>query len=1282
MVVALWLFGASVSAASAAGPEFLTQFGSVGAGPGQFKSAVTVATDSQGHVFIDDSETHRIDEFTAWGAFLKALGWDVAPGAVNELQEVRVRAAAGQFRLHFGGSETTDLPFDASTEEVQAALNSLAAINSGGGSVAIKGTPAGAIAGSPGLYFVAFNGGPRRGENVEALAVGNGTVPLSGGSPSSGATVTTIADGTHGGSGLESCTAESGCQAGSAGAGAGQFQQGGGIAIDDAGDIYVFDWLNRSLQKFDPAGRFLYVVGGEVNRTTGENRCTQSQLEGGNVCGIGVSGTGPGEFSIGGAVGIESDYVALSPGGQVYVGDKNRIQEFKPDGSFKAEIPLPEPGNPGALAVDPLGGDLYFAFGQEGSTKHPEIFKLSPGGTLLGKLGIAAPRSVATDGAGSVYGVREILGQPGERDEVVLFDASGKETSRCCQAELRPDAGGEESFFHLEGVDTNGVGDLYVVSNAGSAGEYVRVYGPGPASLEPPPLVAPEIDAQFASSVATESATLQAKINPQFWSDTKYFVEYGTGKCSEGGCAGKQPLPPGQALTSKVIQTEVSTTGITLPGLAPGTTYHYRFVAQSTGSGDQPVRGVGGKVGEDGSEGSFTTFPAPTVPDTSCANQAFRVGAGAALPDCRAYEMVSPTDKNGGEILALPDINATPNTLVQAAADANSLTYSSFGSFADPNSAPFTAQYLATRGPNGWRSTSLSPPRGQSFYSADTSLQNEVKAFSADLTSSWLRHDSGPQLSAGVVAGYATLYRRDNLTNSYEALCSVKPPHQLPREFKPEIQGVSANGSHLVFSAADNLSPEAPASAGVEQVYDCSGGVLKLVSILPNGTASTSSSTVGTGGILNSPSVINAVSADGSHVFWSTEGKIYVRIDGTSTTAVSTPESTQPAQFWTAATDGSKAIFSIISGSKAGNLYLFNVAAKATTLIAQESLGVFGASDDASFVYFVSRKVLAGGAVGGKPNIYLFHEGAYTYIGALSEADLKVLSPVSPAPFRHTSRVSPDGRHLAFTSAASLTGFDNLDAKSGEPDTEVFLYDAEANRLTCASCNRTGARPSGGEVAAPQNAGDLAVAAMIPAGQTPFHSATALSNDGRRLFFNSFDSLTPADTNGVADVYEWEEQGTGDCSTASSAYSPSNGGCVSLISSGTSPSDSTLLDASATGDDIFFSTSASLVNQDPGHIDIYDARVAGGFPEPPPAPPICEGEACQSPGPPPAPLNPASSLFQGSGNVKEKSKSGCAKGKHQVKKKGKRRCVKNAKKKPASKKKTKSATHKHRRAGR
>jgi len=182
---------------------------------------------------------------------------------------------------------------------------------------------------------------------------------------------------------------------------------------------------------------------------------------------------------------------------------------------------------------------------------------------------------------------------------------------------------------------------------------------------------------------------------------------------------------------------------------------------------------------------------------------------------------------------------------------------------------------------------------------------------------------------------------------------------------------------------------------------------------------------------------------------------------------------------------------------------------------------------------------------------------------------------------------------------------------------------------------------------------------MIGGWQNNLYPGRELSDDGNRLFFESSDALTPRDTNGLTDVYQWEAPGTGGCKEASSSFSPANGGCVDLVSSGQAAQSAHVHDASRDGEDVFFSTLESLLGQDFGLIDIYDARVNGGFPEPPPPPIGCEGENCQHPPAPPAFITPSSGLYDGPGNLEEKPpKKGCPKGK--VKKNGK--CVKKGKK--------------------
>ena len=320
---------------------------------------------------------------------------------------------------------------------------------------------------------------------------------------------------------------------------------------------------------------------------------------------------------------------------------------------------------------------------------------------------------------------------------------------------------------------------------------------------------------------------------------------------------------------------------------------------------------------------------------------------------------------------------------------------------------------------------------------------------------------------------------------------------------------------------------------------------------------------------------------------------------------------------------------------------------------------VVGASEDGSSVYFVANGVLSGTeanergekAQSGQPNLYRRHDGVTSFIVTLTAGD----SPdwaVSLAEF--AARVSPDGRWLAFMSQRSLTGYDNRDASSGKPDEEVYLYDANPDpgqrSLVCASCNPTGGRPHGIEYEhmAYGIAGGNRVwekntwlAANIP-GWTPYKVDGALYqsrylSDSGRLFFNSSDALVPSDTNKTEDVYQYEPPGTGDCTEADGTFSVVSGGCVGLISSGSSPVESGFLDASENGNDVFFLTQAELV---PGDVDtsydVYDAHACSASspcpPPPPPPPPACQGDACQSPVEAPNDPTPGSLTFQGPGN--------------------------------------------------
>ena len=334
---------------------------------------------------------------------------------------------------------------------------------------------------------------------------------------------------------------------------------------------------------------------------------------------------------------------------------------------------------------------------------------------------------------------------------------------------------------------------------------------------------------------------------------------------------------------------------------------------------------------------------------------------------------------------------------------------------------------------------------------------------------------------------------------------------------------------------------------------------------------------------------------------------------------------------------------------------------------------VLGSSEDGSSVYFVGKGVLTNvpneeneKASPGADNLYVRHyntEGKEwekpTFIVSLLGEDEPDwgrsfgMADLRPA----TSRVSPNGSYLAFMSARSLTGYDNRDAASGVPDGEVFLYDASSNHLVCASCNPSGARPQGVEDSHGANGNkgllvdpnssvweNLWLAGNIP-GWSPVDAGHSLYqsrylSDSGRLFFNSADALVSQDTNGFEDVYEYEPDGTGSCDRSSTTFSGISDGCLALISSGKSGDESAFLDASASGDDVFFLTTARLASKDVDTAyDIYDAHDCLASPCPPPAPvapPACiTGDSCKAaPSPQPAVFGaPPTATFSGAGNL-------------------------------------------------
>jgi Tol biopolymer transport system component len=233
--------------------------------------------------------------------------------------------------------------------------------------------------------------------------------------------------------------------------------------------------------------------------------------------------------------------------------------------------------------------------------------------------------------------------------------------------------------------------------------------------------------------------------------------------------------------------------------------------------------------------------------------------------------------------------------------------------------------------------------------------------------------------------------------------------------------------------------------------------------------------------------------------------------------------------------------------------------------------GVIGGSEDASRVYY---------SLGDR--IFLWENGITKLIATdvISGPMFENFPAIARGP--GAARVSADGRRLAFIEGRKM---------EGESRT-MNLYDAERDSLSCLSCTDHAGNPAVGSVSLKPEASETSPVLALN------FRPRFLSADGRRTFFSSPDPLVARDTNGTFDVYLYDAE-TGE---------------LSMLSPGDTESGVWLGDASASGDDVFMVTAARLVGTDTdGLIDLYDARVGGGFPEPPPGAAPCEGDSCRGP---------------------------------------------------------------------
>jgi hypothetical protein len=699
-------------------------------------------------------------------------------------------------------------------------------------------------------------------------------------------------------------------------------------------------------------------------------------------------------------------------------------------------------------------------------------------------------------------------------------------------------------------------------------------------------------------------------------------------------------------------------------------------------------------------------------------------GAVAALPDERGYELVSPAAKDGSDVMAVSS-KTFAATGGGGVAFASLRGFGDVhGTSTD---AQYLARRTGLVGTSGWATHGITPVvRAHNPAALATfNWSGFEAAFTPDLSRAVYRSwqppsgiepvNTGELLNLYVLDGLLTgLGRGELATDSAVAVPPLDPGLAL-LFMKPSFDGASADLSHVLFESGIGLTADADPTPNpfAQKLYEYSGGTVRHVGRIPNAPdvacdddngpacVAASSSQPGVSGI--TPFGENAYAAgmmsrDGSRVLFQAPsdlngGTIYAREDGTRTLQLNVSqktvrESPGTAQLWAASADGSRAFFAtdegLVDGDDGGDrdLYMYDASAPAgsrLTLVSRSQTGeghsvssVIGASDDGRYVYFICAGQLVAGesARPAAAGLYVWHDGQLAYVGEFAGGSGE--KPNTPradwfeSHSLRTGRVGPDGRHLLFMTHnsagfAGRGGFGGYDQDGGctfdsaSFCRELFVYSADTGRLACASCNPSGRTATADALTDSTDGGG---AAWVTA-----HLSHALSDDGRRVFFSSAESLVPEDTNRALDAYEYDV--------------PT--GRVHLLSSGRDTAPSYFLDASANGDDVFFITRERLVGWDTDDsYDLYDARVHGGLPEPVVVPPACAGEAClPSAGGQPAAAGSASAQYQGRGDVAGKLRKRCPRGSIARRVRGRRACIR-TKRHVRSKRHVRAERHGHR----
>jgi streptogramin lyase len=619
--------------------------GIAGTGSGQLQYPWGLGFDGSGNLFVADEYNHRIDEFTAAGAFVATFGWGVNTGAPAFEVCTSSTCHSG---INGSGNGQFSYPLSVAVDP-----SGNVYVDDYGNSRIQKLGPSPTFAYAATVPFGTGNGQVYFPYDVATDSSGNVFVADSNNNRVQKFNSSVVYQQTYG-------TGQ--------GSASGQMNFPEGVAVDGPGNVYVADTFNKREEIFFPGGtvKSLFV---STNDTTdplfgavdgmaiapngniwiadySNSRVLQVTPAGtvvkkiGRNNGDGPAGSGPGQLS-------GPTDVAVDGSGNLYVADRNngRIDKFDSVGTFIQSFSAQ--GTPEGVVVD-SGGNIYAS-----NTFSCRVVELDPTGAVMrfigngcgsgpGQFNGTGAVGVGLDGQGNLwvadYGnsrleefdtgsgafIKQIggLGSVGatlDNARYFTFDSAGEL--------LVGDTNGERvvALDPLDGTFEFAWGARPANPSSPQPGEFADIRGPvvtsdgnvlvsdtGTNTVQTFTFAAPGAAPGSTTGIDVESATIHGTVNAAGGA-IGYHFEWGT-TSSYGNFVPAGGAAPGAGVSAL------------LTGLLPGTTYHWRLVATTPagvsatpdqtfttasavqgppgGTGGQGAQGPQGPAGSQGPQGS------------------------------------------------------------------------------------------------------------------------------------------------------------------------------------------------------------------------------------------------------------------------------------------------------------------------------------------------------------------------------------------------------------------------------------------------------------------------------------------------------------------------------------------------------------------------------------------------------------------------------------------------------------------------------------------------------